>query len=94
MDFLLWLQSFRSPLLDTFFTVVNATQPDVGINGVPPTTLTIGANNKVVLNAADLGDAYSAAFTFAADRAHFTGETCQSNGQCQVGQSCTAGVCK
>ena len=28
MDFLLWLQSFRSPLLDTFFTVVNATAED------------------------------------------------------------------
>ncbi|MDY6876779.1 MAG: phosphatase PAP2 family protein [Chloroflexota bacterium] len=28
MDFLLWLQSFRSPLLDTFFTVVNITAED------------------------------------------------------------------
>ena len=28
MDFLLWLQSFRSPLLDAFFTVVNATAED------------------------------------------------------------------
>ena len=28
MDFLLWLQSFRSPLLDAFFTVVNITAED------------------------------------------------------------------
>ena len=28
MDFVLWLQSFRSPLLDTFFTVVNTTAED------------------------------------------------------------------
>ena len=27
-DFILWLQSFRSPLLDAFFTVVNATAED------------------------------------------------------------------
>ncbi|MBL7063315.1 MAG: phosphatase PAP2 family protein [Anaerolineae bacterium] len=28
MDFILWLQSFRSPLFDTFFTVVNTTAED------------------------------------------------------------------
>jgi hypothetical protein len=28
IDFILWLQSFRSPLLDAFFTVVNATAED------------------------------------------------------------------
>ncbi len=28
IDFILWLQSFRSPLLDVFFTIVNATAED------------------------------------------------------------------
>jgi hypothetical protein len=80
-------------VVSAFINVLNATQPDVGLNGTAPTTLTIGAGNKVNLTSADLNDAYSSAFTFAANRAHFTGETCQATAQCQAGQTCTAGVC-
>jgi hypothetical protein len=65
----------------------------VGLIGAPPTTLVVGANNKVQLTSADSNDAYSSAFTFAANRAHFTGETCQTTSQCQSGQTCTSGVC-
>jgi len=32
INFVLWLQSFRSPLLDAFFTAVNATAEDNLIN--------------------------------------------------------------
>jgi cysteine-rich repeat protein len=81
-------------VLGGLVTAINPTQPDVGANGMAPTILVVGANNKVILGAADQGDAYSSAFTFAATRAHFTGETCQQNSQCQAGQTCTAGVCK
>jgi hypothetical protein len=71
-------------------TVINPTQPDVG----GAANLTLGAQNKVILTAATMNLAYSSAFTFAASRAHFTGETCQQDSECQVGQACSAGVCQ
>jgi hypothetical protein len=73
-------------------SAIAPTQPDVAGSGtVVP--LSNGTNAKVTLPAGDL-DAYSSAFTFAATRAHFTGETCTASAQCQTGQSCTSGVCK
>jgi cysteine-rich repeat protein len=81
-------------LLGGLVTAVIPTQPDVGANGMPPTTLIAGAQHKVVLTPADQGDAYSSMFAFTANRAHFTGETCQNSAQCQAGQTCMAGVCK
>jgi hypothetical protein len=38
-------------------------------------------------------DAYSAYFTFTANRAHFTGETCAVTTDCQSGKTCNGGVC-
>jgi cysteine-rich repeat protein len=56
--------------------VLNATQPDVDLNGNSPAarTLTLGAGNKVPTNQT-IGnlDGYSSFFTFAANRAHATG---------------------
>ncbi len=46
------------------------TQPDVGTGGNPPAQLTAGANNKVTPSVGT--DAYSAYFTFTANRAHVT----------------------
>ena len=36
-------------------------------------------------------DAYSSYWTFAANRAHFTGQTCLATSNCQIGKTCTAG---
>jgi hypothetical protein len=78
-----------------FATAVNATQPDVPPAGVATvTTLVAGANKKVTVPAAADSEAYSAFLQFAANREHFTGESCTASTQCQTGQACTAGVCK
>jgi cysteine-rich repeat protein len=71
--------------------VINATQPDVP-SGTTVTPLVLGPNNKVQQTAGDL-DAYSAFMPFAANRAHFTGETCSVTADCQTGLFCTAGIC-
>jgi cysteine-rich repeat protein len=74
---------------------VNATQPDVPPSaGGAVVNLTVGAGGKVTVPTADQDEAYSAYLQFAADRAHFTGESCTTATQCQSGQACTAGVCK
>ena len=64
--------------------------------GTAVTTLTLSTTtNKVTQNTATDFDAYSAFFTFSANRAHFTGETCAAASDCQTGQTCsTAGVCQ
>ncbi len=68
---------------------VNATPPDVAGNGtVQP--LALGANNKVTVPAGDT-DAYSSHWTFNANRAHFTGESCATLADCQTGKTCSAG---
>jgi hypothetical protein len=71
---------------------INATQPDVAGNGGKVTKLTVGAKNKVTVPAGDT-DAYSSYLTFAAERAHFSGESCTTSAQCQTGQTCTNKVC-
>jgi len=75
--------------------IVNSTQPDVGANGGAPTPLSLGAGNKVSQNVSNDQDAYSAYLQFTANRAHFTGETCAVNGDCQTGKTCNASkVCQ
>jgi cysteine-rich repeat protein len=74
---------------------INPTQPDVPGGS----TLTVGANKKVNVTAANGNDAYSAYLTFSANRAHLTGETCLVTSDCQTGKMCvgamgtTAGAC-
>jgi hypothetical protein len=59
------------------------------------TPLTLGANNKVPgATTANDQDGYSSFFTFTANRAHFTGESCAITADCQTGKTCTAGVCQ
>jgi cysteine-rich repeat protein len=81
---------FCSPLS----TAVNPTQPDAP-SGAAVTPLALGANNKVP-NATTMNDmdGYSAYFTFAANRAHFTGETCATTADCQAGKTCTNTTCQ
>ncbi len=77
-----------------FAPLVNPTQPDVAGNGGTVTTLTLGTNNKVTVSNADQ-DAYSSYFHVSLNRAHFTGETCQTSTDCQLGQTCSAtNVCQ
>ena len=45
MDFILWLQSFRSPLFDTLFAIINSTAKDNFIDTLCP---------KFVQNAAEI----------------------------------------
>ena len=73
-----------------FLTAINPTQPDVPAGS----KLTVGANKKVTVTAANGTDAYSAYLTFNANRVHFTGENCAVTADCQTGKTCTAGVCK
>jgi hypothetical protein len=61
---------------------INITQPDVPANAP---ALTVGANKKVTVTAANGTDAYSAYLTFTANRAHLTGETCAVTSDCQTG---------
>jgi hypothetical protein len=76
-------------------TVINKTQPDVPPTGsATVTTLTVGTGKKVTVPTAAASEAYSAYLTFAANRAHFTGEYCTATAQCQTGLTCTTGVCK
>jgi hypothetical protein len=78
-----------------FITAFNATQPDVPPSGGGSVvTLKVGASKKVTIPTGDEDEAYSAYLQFAANRAHFTGESCTTPSQCQAGQACTAGVCK
>jgi cysteine-rich repeat protein len=72
---------------------VVATQPDVAGSGGTPTPLTLGANNKVTVPQGD-NDSFSAYLKFAANRVHFTGQTCNVAGDCQTGQACDAGRCQ
>jgi cysteine-rich repeat protein len=76
-------------------TAVKATQPDVPpTGGTSVATLKVGSSKKVTIPTGDEDEAYSAYLQFAANRAHFTGESCTTASQCQSGQACTASVCK
>jgi cysteine-rich repeat protein len=77
-------------ILNGLITAINPTQPDVPANAA---ALMIGANMKVNVTAQNGTDAYSAFLSFAAVRAHLTGETCAVTSDCQTGKTCTAGVC-
>ena len=78
-----------------FISAVKATQPDVpAMGGTSVVTLSAGAGKKVTIPAGQETEAYSAYLTFAANRAHFTGESCTTPGECQTGQACTSNVCK
>jgi cysteine-rich repeat protein len=75
--------------------VVNPTQPDVPASGSTAQTLSLGANNKIPASQTSGDkDAYSAFMTFTGNRAHFTGQTCTQNSDCQTGLTCQSGVCK
>jgi len=71
---------------------INPTQPDVPYSASVTPLVSSGSLNKVTPPANDL-DAYSAYFTFAANRAHLTGQTCTSSTQCQTGMACIADRC-
>jgi len=74
---------------------VNATQPDVPPSGSTTVqALTAGTGHKVTVPAAAETEAYSAYLQFAANRAHFTAESCTAMTTCQTGQTCTSGICK
>lgn len=75
---------------------VNPTQPDVAANGTVQTLSVGGPFNKVTQNVTADADAYSAYLQFAANRAHFTGQTCAVTADCQAGKTCPAGggVCQ
>jgi hypothetical protein len=51
-------------------TAITKKQPDVGVGGNPPNTLTNGTNNKVTVSQPN--DAYSSYFRFNSKRAHIT----------------------
>jgi hypothetical protein len=78
--------------VDCFASAVNAGQPDVpGAAMVQP--LALGPLNKVTVPPGD-NDAYSSFWTFGANRAHFTGQTCYAATDCQTGKTCNAaGTC-
>jgi hypothetical protein len=71
---------------------ITPTQPDVAGTSATIIKLTPGANKHVMVPDAD-GNAYSSFFTFAANRAHFTGQSCTQGSDCQTGQTCTTGIC-
>ena len=74
--------------------MINAQQPDVPA-GATVTALSIGAGNKVPASQSSGNkDAYSSYLTFDGNRAHFTGQTCTQNTDCQTGQTCQSSVCK
>jgi cysteine-rich repeat protein len=76
-------------------TAIAAGQPDVAANGGTVTHLSLGANNKVPTSATNGDeDGYSSYMTFGANRAHFTGQVCTANTDCQTGQTCNSGTCK
>jgi cysteine-rich repeat protein len=82
------------PLGSTCFVqVIAATQPDVA-GGASVRPLMLGANNKVATDLTGDTDAYSSFFTFTANRAHASGESCAVTGDCQAGQTCTSMVCR
>jgi len=68
---------------------INATQPDVPAPGnATVTNLTVSATGHHVTNvAAQTNEAYSAFFTFTANRAHASGEICTAAAQCQATQT-------
>jgi cysteine-rich repeat protein len=86
------LDVFVGGCVGSAITVINPTQPDVAA-GATVTPLTLVANHKVAQATAGDFDAYSAFFTWSANRVHLTGETCTTAGQCQSGQTCTTGRC-
>jgi cysteine-rich repeat protein len=74
--------------------VVNPTQPDMPA-GTSVQQLSLGTGNKVPASQiAGNGDAYSAYYTFTANRAHLTGQTCAATSDCQSGKTCNAGICQ
>jgi cysteine-rich repeat protein len=75
--------------------VVNPTQPDVPA-GSSVTSLTPDATTHKIPTSQTSGDkdGYSAYLTFTGNRAHFTGQTCAQNTDCQQGLTCQSNVCK
>ncbi len=75
--------------------VVNPTQPDVPA-GSSATMLTPDATTHKIPATQTSGDkdGYSAFMTFTGNRAHFTGQTCTQNTDCQQGQTCQSNACK
>lgn len=70
-----------------FLTLVNPTQPDVpATSGGTVVNLTATATH-VTNVAANANEAYSAFFTFTANRAHASGEVCTTAAECQSGQT-------
>lgn len=76
--------------------LINAQQPDVpALAGGTVRTLSLGTGNKVPTSqTAGNTDAYSAYWKFNANRAHLTGASCATAGDCQAGQVCTYGRCR
>jgi len=69
---------------------ITASQPDVAVTGTPRMlTLTTG-NHVTPSQLVGNTDAYSAWFTFMANRVHETGEDCAAATDCQTGQTCNA----
>jgi hypothetical protein len=77
-------------VLNCLAPVIVATQPDVP-QSTTVVNLTLGANNHVSQNTAADTDAYSAFFTFSANRARITAQTCTLTADCQTGQLCSPG---
>ena len=80
-------------ILGGVVTAINPTQPDVPGSGTTVLTLVSGFHKKVTVPSGDT-DAYSSYFTLGLTREHFSGEACTASFQCQVGQTCTNGVCQ
>ena len=77
--------------LGSCLQAVNATQPDVAANGTVMALSLDATTHKVTQNVANDNDGYSAYLQFAANRGHFTGETCAVTSDCQTGKTCPAG---
>ncbi|HTQ41597.1 MAG TPA: hypothetical protein VMI75_02495 [Polyangiaceae bacterium] len=77
------------------FEVINPTQPDVPA-GSSVTKLTPDATTHKIPANVTSGDkdGYSAFMTFTGNRAHFTGQSCTQNTDCQQGLTCQSNVCK
>jgi hypothetical protein len=76
--------------------VVVPTQPDIPSSGTTVQKLTVGSPANHVPASLTTGntDAYSSYWTFTANRAHITGQTCKSAADCQMGMTCSAGRCQ
>jgi cysteine-rich repeat protein len=73
---------------------VNPLQPDVPAGSLVQVLTVDPTTHKVTQNTAADEDAYSAYLKFDANRVHFTGETCAVTTDCQVGKTCSGGICQ